>query len=184
MKIFSRTILLVLLAGVCLVASSQSTFTRSLGLQLNPFLDNNQISGVAFKPVYALRYTLGINNRLTFGPEVSGFHVQTKSTDYAFGSFNAGAFARYSFLPESRIRPFVELSAYYTYHYWKNAPEAQYVTIPINGSKSYLSGYAAPGISLFSKSKKVSLDVFYKFSNLDLVNDKKAVLSYRLNFRF
>ena len=100
---------------------------------------------------------------------------------YKSSNFNLGGFIRYSFLPESRIKPFFELSSYYTFYNYKNLGTGGAET---SGSDNYLSGYLAPGISLFSKSKKFSIDLFYKFSNKDFINGKQSVLSYRLNFRF
>jgi hypothetical protein len=78
----------------------------------------------------------------------------------------------------------MEVSSYYTYHYWKNGPEVTFGEFEPNDSKSFLTGYVAPGISLFSKSRKMSLDLMYKFSNKTFVNNQKSVFSYRLNFWF
>ncbi len=184
MKVLSRTIFSILFAGLCMSSSSQSIGRHSIGLQLNPYIDESLFTNTFIKPVYAFRYTLGINEHITIGPELSGFHTKAHVNDYSFGSFNAGGFFRYSFLPVSRIKPFVELSSYYTNHYWKNGPEDSFPGVEPNGSISSVSGYIAPGISLFSKSGKVSLDLFYKFSNKTFVNAKQSVLSYRLNFKF
>jgi hypothetical protein len=104
--------------------------------------------------------------------------------NFTISNFNIGAFARYSLLPKSRIRPFFELSPYYTFHSYKNFPEANYYgTLPPEKT-SYFSGYIAPGITLFNKSRNVSLDLMYKFSNKQFVNGSKSVFSYRLNINF
>jgi hypothetical protein len=173
------------LSSYCLTSSSQSSGNHSIGLQLNPYLDEQLFTGTFIKPVYALRYKFGIGEHISLGPELSGFYAKSQVTDYSSSSFNVGGFFRYTFLPASRIKPFLEISPYYTFYSYKNGPTDSYNgELDPNGSSSYLSGYIAPGISLFSKSKKISLDLFYKFSNKNFVNDKQSVLSYRLNFNF
>ena len=184
MKILGRTILCILLSGYCVISSSQSVDKNSIGLQVNPFFDGHLFNHEFYSPVYALRYTLGIKEHITLGPELSGFYTKTYVDDFTTGNINFGGFFRYSFLPQSRIKPFVEVSSYYTYHYWRNFPEINLDDTDPNGSKSFLSGYVAPGITLFSKSRKISLDLMYKFSNKPFVNGEKSVFSYRLNFWF
>jgi len=184
MKILSSAIISILLSSYCVISSSQTVGNHSIGLQINPFIDEHLINHEFYSPVYAIRYTFSIKDHITLGPELSGFYSKNYVDDFTFGNINVGGFFRYSFLPESRVKPFIELSPYYTYHYWKNGPENPFTELEPNGSKSLLSGYIAPGITLFSKSGKVSLDLFYKFSNKTFVNDKQSVLSYRLTFKF
>jgi hypothetical protein len=183
MKILGRTILSILLSGFCVISSSQSLGNHSIGLQLNPYVDQHLFDHAFFKPVYAFRYALGLKDHITYGPELSGYFVKAYSNDFTLGNINVGGFIRYSFLPESRFKPFIEVSPYYTYHYWKNGPDT-FAEFEPNGSKSYFSGYVGPGITIFNKSRKISLDLFYKFSNKIFLNDKQSVLSYRLNFNF
>lgn len=185
MKILGRTTLCILISGYCMISSSQSVSKHSFGLQLNPYVDGHLFNHEFYSPVYAFRYTFGIKEHITLGPELSGFYTKAYANDFTFGNINVGGYLRYSFLPQSRIKPFIEASSYYTYHYWKNGPEIVYGgNLEPNGSKSFLSGYVAPGISLFSKSRKISLDLMYKFSNRTFVNGEKSVFSYRLNFNF
>ena len=185
MKILGRTIICILLSGYCVISSSQSVGKHSIGIQLNPYVDEHLFNHEFYSPVYALRYTLGIKDHITLGPELSGFYTKAYVNDFTISNINVGGFFRYSFLPTSRVNPFIEVSPYYTFHSWKNGPTEIYSgVLEPNGSRSYLSGYVAPGISLSSKSKKVSLDLFYKFSNKNFANEKHSVLSYRLNFKF
>lgn len=186
MKMLLKTILSIVFAGFCLISSSQSSKSHSIGLQLNPYLDEELFHGYAIKYVYASRYTFSIKNHITLGPELSGFYVKLLSLDpnYIYSYFNVGGFLRYSFLPASRVRPFFEISPYYTFRHYKNLPENTYEGMPTDGKDSYLSGYLAPGISFFNKSQKISLDLFCKFSGKYFVNNENIVLSYRLNFRF
>jgi hypothetical protein len=183
MKMLLKTILSIVFVSFCLISSSQSGVQHSIGLQLNPYIDESLFDGSAIKPVFALRYTFSIKDHITLGPEFSGsfMRVPTVGPAYRSSNINLGGFVRYSFLPESRVKPFFELSSYYTFYSYKNLGTGGTET---SGSDSYLSGYLAPGISLFSKSRKFSVDLFYKFSNKDFVNGKQSVLSYRLNFRF
>ena len=158
MKILGRTILCILLSGYCLISSSQSV-GNSIGLQLNPYLDKSLFNGDAIKPVYALRYSFSIKDHITLGPELSGSFIRGPIAGpvYKSSNYNLGGFFRYSFLPESRVKPFLEISTYYTYSGYK---QLGLEGTEVRGNNSYLSGYLAPGISLFSKSKKISLDLF------------------------
>ncbi len=185
MKILGRTILCILLSGYCVISSSQTVGKQSIGLQLNPFVDEHLFNHEFYSPVYAFRYTIGIKEHITLGPELSGFCSKVYADDFTFGNINVGGYLRYSFLPKSRVKPFAEASAYYTYHYWKNGPEINYYgDREPNGRENFLSGYFAPGISLYNKSGRISLDLMYKFSNKTFVNNEKSVFSYRLNFWF
>jgi hypothetical protein len=183
MKMLLKTILSIVFIVFCFISSAQSGKNHSIGLQFNPYLDESLFNGDAIKPVYALRYTFNIKDYITLGPELSGSFMRGPIAGpvYKSSNFNMGGFFRYSFLPESRIKPFFELSTYYTFFSYQQLGPGGTET---SGSDSYLSGYLAPGISLFSKSRKFSVDLFYKFSNKDFVNGKQSVLSYRLNFRF
>jgi hypothetical protein len=186
MKMLFKTILSFVFVVFSLISSAQSGTNNSIGLQLNPYLNADLFNGNSIALVYALRYNLSIKDHITLGPELSGFQSKLLYLDpnYKYSNFNVGGFFRYSFSPASRVRPFFELSPYYTFSSYKNLPENTYNGVPTNGKDSFLSGYLAPGISLFNKSHKFSLDLFYKFSTKMFVNNEKSVLSYRLNFRF
>jgi hypothetical protein len=186
MKMLLKTILSIAFAGFCLTSSAQGGNSNSIGLQLNPYLDADLFNGMAVKYVYAGRYNFNIKDHIAFGPELSGFYAKVLILDpkYTYAFFNVGGFFRYSFFPESRVKPFFELSPYYTFLNYKNGPENSYEGLPVNGNDSFFSGYLASGISLFNKSRKISLDLFCKVSNKMFVNNDKIVLSYRLNFRF
>ena len=186
MKIIFKTILSIVFVGLCLISSAQTGMNHSIGLQLNPYLDKDLFNGNSIKYVYALRYTFSIKDHITLGPELSGYNVKLLYLDpnYTFSNFNVGGFFRYSFFPSSRVKPFFELSPYYTFSSYKNLPENTYEGWPPSGKDSSLSSYLAPGISLFNKSRKLSLDLFCKFSSKSFVFPPQLELSYRLNFRF
>ena len=184
MKVVSRAILTILFSCSCLILSSQVNRNRSIGLQLNPYLDENLFSRSFIKPVFAFRYSVGIKDHFSLGPEISGNAFKSTSTSNRSNTLKAGGFVRYSFMPDKRIKPFIELSTYYAFYSWKYGPEGYLTGIEPSGSGSYFSGYLAPGISLYSKSKRFSVDLLYKFSDRDFVNAKHSVFSYRLNYNF
>jgi hypothetical protein len=182
----------ILLFLVCLVFPAEpihaqdNNKSHSVGLQLNPYLDSHFFDGTFYKPVYAARFSFNLNNHISLGPEVSGYFVHWNSNqgDMNISDLNLGGFVRYTFLPASRIRPFFEFSPYYTFYYFKSGTILTPEGIGKEYNDSYLSGYLSPGVTLYSKNHKFSLDLMYKFSNYNFVNDKKSVFSYRLNFNF
>jgi hypothetical protein len=184
MKMLVKTILSIVLVSFCLMSSAQNKTSHSVGLQLNPYINSDLFAGNNIRYVYALRYSFSIKDHITLGPELSGYYYKVHSVDYSASYVNVGGFFRYSFFPAARVKPFLELSPYYSFFSYKNLPENTYEGMLPKGKDSYLSGYFAPGLSLFNKSKKISLDLFYKFSNKNFINGNQAVLSYRLNFRF
>jgi hypothetical protein len=187
-----KSIVRIILCLSCLViglgtACSQSPEkSHSIGFQVNPYLDFQFFDGIAIKPVYAVRYTFNLTEHLKFGPEISGYYVKTLSDQYDLhiSTVNFGGYIRYSFMPKARINPFIELSPYYSFHHFKSADIVTPTGIGKEVRNSFLTGYASPGISLASKSQKLSLDLFYKFSNKGFINGNKAVFSYRFNVNF
>lgn len=184
MKAPCRITLLCCLALLPLASIAQQANRNSLGIQLNPFIDEHFFTGTFFKPVYALRYTFSLGDNLNFGPEASGYWLKSKNDTYSSSDFRISAYARYSFLQGSRIRPFIEGSAGYTFYRQEFGPTfVPYGSEPRDHG-SYFSWYAAPGVSLWTKSRRMSLDLMYKFSDRYFVNGNKSVFSYRVNFWF
>lgn len=165
---------------------AQTEKKQSVGIQLNPYIDSDLTDGTFIKPVFALRYGYNLTKNFSLGPEISGHYVTTlrDQTDLHISAINAGAFFRYSLLPDSRIKPFFEISPYYTFHHFKSSDIVTMEGIGKDERKEYFSGYLSPGISLYSKSQRLSLDLMYKFSNKDFINGNKSVFSYRLNINF
>ena len=188
--------LTILLAFTCLmffavpVQAQDNTKKHSIGVQVNPFLERYFFDGINTKWVFAIRYGFNINDHLSFGPEFSGFYLhQNQHSDRGmhFSDYNFGGFVRYTLLPTSRIKPYLELSPYYSKYHFK-IDATQYHEV-VDQEATYLSGYLSPGISLYTKNRKFSLDLMYKFSITDkpvapFVNSNKSVFSYRLNFNF
>lgn len=156
-----------------------STYNQ-IGIQLNPFLDEEFFQGLVMNTVYAIRYGYKIAEPITIGAEFSGYfpYFFNLSNPVNYYNYNFGIFSRYSLWNKKRIQGFLELSPYYSYRFQE---ESQY-TSEIKESKFGI--YLAPGISFFSKNKKFSVDLYYKFSNLAFVNSKQSVFSYKVNYNF
>jgi len=182
----------ILLSLVCLIffadmAHAQDrTRSHSIGIQINPYLDSHLFDGTFIKPVFAGRFTFRLNEHLSLGPEVSGYFIHWKpdQKDLNISDLNLGGFIRYSIMPASRINPFLELSPYYTFYHFKSATIQTQEGIGLEYHKAHISGYLSPGITLNSKNHKISLDLMYKFSNKNFVNESKSAFTYRLNFNF
>ncbi len=159
--------------------------SRSIGIQLNPYLDSHFFNGTFIKPVFAGRYSMNLPKHFSFGPEVSGYFVKWNSDqgDLNISNINFGGFIRYS-LSTSRIKPFFEFSPYYTFRHFNSKTIVTQEGTGMEYDKNYFSGYLSPGITLYSRNHKFSLDLMYKFSNKNFVNDNKSAFTYRLNFNF
>jgi hypothetical protein len=158
----------------------QNQSAHQLGLQLNPYLDENLFRGFMPELVFGIRYAYHVTPHLSMGPEVNGFApIHLKSgNDLNFFRLGAGAFARYSFFTDSRVRVFAEVLPYYSYRYWEEnqwLPELK---------ESRFGICLSPGASLYSRSGRFSIDLYMKFSNIDFVNSKNYVFSYKLNYHF
>jgi hypothetical protein len=182
----------ILLCLTCLVFIAEvlnaqdESKSHSIGIQLNPYLDSNLSPGIFNNPVFAGRYSMKLNKHFSIGPEVSGFFVNRNAgnMDLHISRINIGGFIRYSLFPDARIRPFVELSPYYTFYHFDSKTIVTQNGIGMKYNKNYFSGYLSPGITLYSRNRKVSLDLMYKFSNNYFTNNKKSIFTYRLNFNF
>lgn len=158
----------------------ETTFLRNLiGVQFNPYVDEQFFDFRNMNTVSALRYGYRITKNITIGMEFySNFPINISSGQhFDYFHYKIGLLSRYSILSDKRFQIFVEASPYYSHASGKgiNSPDFQF---------SKFGVYAAPGISLYSKGRKISLDLYYKFSNLTFINGNKSVLSYKLNFNF
>jgi hypothetical protein len=187
MKSLTIPLSIICLVVLTIPANSQDTVKKhSIGVQLNPYFDSFFFEGSFIKPVYAFRYGFNINQNLSLGPEVSGYfvHSNLNNQDLNISDINLGGFFRYSFLPASRIRPFLEFSPYYTFAHSVSKTIVTQEGTGMDVRKSHLSGYVSPGITLVSKNNRYSLDLMYKFTNKGFVNGYKSVFSYRFNYNF
>jgi hypothetical protein len=155
---------------------------NQIGIQLNPYLDDNLYQRVLMKTIFGVRYGYKLSEPLLLGAEASGSlsYFFNKSNNPYFYSIRAGIFTRYSIPSGKRLQCFLEVSPYLSHYFqeWTSSSDSS----PYRINK--IGYYVAPGVSLYSKSKKFSFDLYYKFSNLSLVNGKKSVLSYKVNYNF
>lgn len=154
---------------------------NQIGIQLNPYLDKELFSDY-MHPIAGIRYGYKFIQPIIAGVEVSGscsyfFHHTDHIPTY---NIRAGIFTRYSIPSAKRIQGFVEVSPYISHTYYIHASYDDDSGLGINKFGVYI----APGISLYSKSKKFSFDLYYKFSNLKNFNGHKSMISYKFNFNF
>jgi len=166
--------------------SQSKNSNNSIGLQLNPYFDTQLFQGNSLKTVFAVRYTHNLNEQLTLGPEFSGYYIKAINdpSDFNGLAMNLGFFVRYTLRPDSRIRPFLEFSPYYAFGHVKSSVIQSNDGVGIDSWNNRLTGYIGPGFTLVSKSERITLDLFYKFTNTGFVNGNKSAFSYRLNFSF
>jgi hypothetical protein len=181
----ARTFVISLIIfSVSSVVLSQNTEIRTtpiylknqIGLQLNPSLNNGTFNSI----VYGVRYGYRIWKPVTLGAEISGSFPAFNSQPVPYTDFKAGAFARYTFLPEKRIQIFLEASPFYAYTYASEWPEGNMHAIEWNN----FGIYAAPGFSLFTKNRKLSLDLYYKLYIRPEDYYHGNHFSFKVNFNF
>ena len=156
-----------------------SSLKNQIGIQLNPFVDEHLLDLYFMNVVCAIRYGFKLSNSITTGSEIySTFPVCLENNcPVHYLNFRIGLFTRYSFLAQRRFQIFAEVAPYYSHSHTEVATIPEY-------KSSRFGIYGAPGISIYSRNKKFSLDLYYKFSNLTFINGKKSVFSYKVNFNF
>ncbi len=165
--------------------TNAKNFKHSFGVQYNyaaPSLYDYIWRGHTKRNVFAFRYAYNIHPNIKIGPEISGFVYKN---EYArLTTLNYGGFARYSLQKLPVIKPFAEISIYYSHYFgWYIETSINEVKNKINESVG-IAGYVAPGISICFLKNRVSLDVMYKFSNKELLFLKNNMISFRLNYNF
>lgn len=186
-NVYLFTFILLLIPKVLLSQDDEnkgSTIYKKnqIGIQLNPYLDESLYQGTLIKAIFGVRYGYKLSKPLLVGAEVSGtipyyFH---KSNYPNFYSVSAGIFTRYSVPSGRRLQCFLEVSPYFSHYYqqWKSTFDQSSFT------RNKFGYYVAPGITLYSRSRKISFDLYYKFSNLLIINGNKSVISYKVNYNF
>lgn len=162
------------------------TFKHSFGIQFNPAAQTlEQLIWNESAPrniVLATRYSYRLYKNFYFGPEFSLWrrNVTQDSQLISRGiQYNLGAFARYSISKLSFVKPFLETSFYFS-HVYSMMSFFEYHEIRYNS----FGGYIAPGISFCFAKSRISLDILYKFSNSEFVNEKNHIISWRLCYNF
>lgn len=157
--------------------TSSPDYKKLIGIQLNPLFNN---SGTFSPIVYGLRYGYKISKPLTLGAELSGSFPAFNDIYVRHSDFKIGAFARYTFLPDKRIQGFLEASPFFAHTYLRGTE-----FYPGDVKLNQFGLYVAPGLSLFTKSRKLSMDLYYKlyFHPSEMYN-RQNTFSYKLNFHF
>jgi hypothetical protein len=177
------------LAFLSLVSSSQdlqksSDFSlgkNQIGIQFNPYLNQNE----SFTEIaYGIRYGHKLSEPFMIGAELSGTFSNPLYDGFnlKYEDYRIGLFTRYSFFTEKRIQGFLEASPFYVFRHIA-ANETYNIT---ETNKALFGFYAAPGISIFSKNRKFSFDLYYKFyiHPGEKLYYKENTISYKLNFHF
>jgi hypothetical protein len=153
-----------------------------IGIQYNPIYvgDWTYVANL-----YSMRYGYKIAKSLTIGTELSGYFYQKGlnssgqffDTDFSITDhygISTNVFLRYSIRSDKRIQGFLEVSPYASLYFIK----------PMNYQDMDLNIYVAPGLSVFSKNKKFSMDLYYKYSTETFMDGGHGALSYKLNLHF
>lgn len=188
---------LLLSAGIFFLfiinASSQEKekplfYKNQIGIQFNPYINEQLLSTGGLRnmtAVSALRYGYRITKNITTSIEFScnfPINISSGQSYHYFNSFSyrIGLVTRYSILTEKRFQLFAEVSPYFS-HYYREWTSSSDHSAYRNSKFGY---YVAPGVTLYSKSKRISFDLYYKLSNLAFTNGNKSVLSYKVNYNF
>ncbi|MDO9340726.1 MAG: hypothetical protein Q7T72_09420 [Bacteroidales bacterium] len=192
-KVYLFPLILLLVPKVLLSQESENkestTYKKNqIGIQFNPYINERLLStgGLSMiEVVSSLRYGYRITKNVTTGMEFScGFPININSGQnfryFNYFGYKIGLYTRYSILSERRFQIFAEASPYFS-HYWRELTSSSDQT-PYSDNK--FGYYVAPGVTLYSKSKIISFDLYYKFSDLTFTDGNNSVLSYKVNFNF
>ncbi|MCC7575913.1 MAG: hypothetical protein KK926_03630 [Methanomethylovorans sp.] len=189
-KVYLFTLIILLIPKVILSQNSETkestTYKKNqIGIQFNPVINERLLSSGGFgliETVSSLRYGRRITKNFTTGMElVCKFPILTNSSlreqsqIYNYFIYRIGLITRYSILSEKRFQVFAEVSPFFVHAYkevWNSGDPAPY-------RNDEFGFYAAPGVTLYSKSRRVSFDLYYEFSFTGY-----NMLSYKVNYNF
>jgi hypothetical protein len=178
-----RTMIAIL--SLTLLLSSTVSYSQSQEKATNT-IGKKSLIGIQYNPIYvddwtyvanlfSIRYGYKIAKPFTIGTELTGsFYQKNISTFQDNYEISTNLFLRYSIRSDKRIQGFLEVSPY----------ASLYFTKPMNYLDMDWNIYVAPGLSVFSKNKKFSMDLYYKFSTQTFIDGGHGSLSYKLNFHF
>ena len=188
-KVYLSTLIILLVPKVLLSQESENkeitTYNKNqVGIQFNPIINERLLSAGGLRiidAVSSLRYGYRITKNVTSGMEFScNFPININSSDryfqsYKYYSYRIGLLTRYSILSDKRFQIFAEVSPYFAHAYkevWISGDPTPY-------RADKFGCYAAPGVTLYSKSRRVSFDLYSEFSFTGQI-----MLSYKVNFNF
>jgi len=168
-----------------LLFSSAVSYSQSKE-KVSNVIGKKSLVGIQFNPIYvddwtytanlfSVRYGYKIAKPLTIGTELTGYFYK-KNIDLFQDNYyiSTNLLFRYSIRPDKRIQGFLEVSPYTNLYFMK----------PMSYQNMDWNIYVAPGLSVFSKNMKFSLDLYYKFSTQTFMDGGHGALSYKLNFHF
>ncbi len=150
-----------------------------IGIQFNPlFTKNYDTEGY----IGGIKYGYKIIDPVTVAAEVTGYFFDTQVNEKGqpyddSPGIGIGVTGRYSSPARKRVQGFLELSPVYHFSYQEN-PD----TIIGKGSTFAIS--MAPGVSIYSRNRKFSFDLFYKVSTQSFTNERHSLLGYKINYHF
>lgn len=187
-KVYLTTLIILLVPKVLLSQESENkeitTYKRNLvGIQFNPLINEWLLSPGGLRmiqTVSAIRYGYRITKNVTAGMEFDChfpifIHFGDQFHLFNYFSNSIGLFTRYSVLSEKRFQIFAEVSPYFAHAYrevWISGDPTPY-------RADKFGCYAAPGVTLYSKSRRVSFDLYCEF---DFTGH--TMLSYKVNYNF
>ncbi len=157
-------------------------YRNQVGVQFNPLINDWLLNSGSrmIQTVAAIRYGYRITKNFTAGTEFDcHFPIFINCGDqyhiFNYFSYGINLFTRYSVLTEKRFQIFAEVSPYFS-HYYKEV----WISGDPNPYRSDKFGcYAAPGVTLYSKSRRISFDLYSEF---DFTGHTR--LSYKVNYNF
>jgi hypothetical protein len=133
---------------------------------------------------YSLRYGYKIARPFTIGAEITGFfpngnfpeftYPDPDFTSHNWFNLSTNLFFRYSLRSDKRLQFFVEASPYAKFLFTKQ--------LDYRWGDFFV--YIAPGVSVFSKNRKFSMDLYYRISTENNYRGNLGSLAYKLNFHF
>lgn len=162
-----------------------SFYRNQVGIQFNPIINERLLSSGGFgliETVSSVRYGYRITKNFTTGMEVVfKFPILTnpsyreESDKFNYFVYSIGLTERYSIFSDKRLQVFAEVSPYFAHAYkevWNSGDPAPY-------TNDEFGCYAAPGVTLYSKSRRVSFDLYY-----EIFFTGHTMLSYKVNYNF
>jgi hypothetical protein len=166
-----------------LPTQEQSIRKHRIGFHANPHpYALQEIAHAYYLGVWALRYGYLVHNRITVGPEISGYYYRNHYADITNTYLNVGAFIRYDFLKYKKIGLSAEFSPYLELDRVKQNPVYN-PNLPLQKENRF-SFFLAPVMSYGKPNGLFSFDVMWKFSYLPMYANYKSVPSIRFNFHF
>ena len=164
-------------------------FNHHIGIQVNPFLNEMFFQelemGSFTRALWVFSGRYGYNTawqpNLLVGGEVQYSQTFSKNPR-GYSHFNAGPWARYNLLEHSWIKLFAESSVFLSYY---DSRISSFITNqPIKDSGFDWGYYVSPGFSLHTAERRWSFDFSWKFSTIPLIDNRKNVFSFKINYHF